>query len=470
MKKYITLLLLLTIFNLLLTGCKQPSYVNHDENPSTIESSTTLTSNEMPLKHDDGRSIVTLSVYYPGEDIRQAVTVFNQSNPDYYVELLSGVGDDNAPSINRITAGEYWTRETLDIFAGKGPDIFTKTLLSEYNTYIEKGVLEDLTPYIEKDLKPDDYLPSSLYAYAREDKIYALESGFSLALSVGSKDIFGDMEGWTFSEMQKILKENSHISVYRNDYSVSGAGSFLSDYLAYGNPDYTDFETLRKCIEFDKNRCLRLAEGEKVILGENVLVENITLSNALEWADYEALYEKELTPVGYIDEQNTGIFHNGFGWSINAASKQKEGAWAFLRFLLSEEFQREYNTSQFSPLKCLLEEQLDYYSTPIEASYFDMELNDTVSYKGHILKKTSNEYWRQHQYWKDIYIEGLSEEQIRQIHELINRSRPISSTYDVTLNTLIQEEASAYFNNSRSLDDVMKNIENRVTLYLAEQE
>ena len=124
MKKYITLLLLLTIFNLLLTGCKQPSYVNHDENPSTIESSTTLTSDEMPLKHDDGRSIVTLSVYYPGEDIRQAVTVFNQSNPDYYVELLSGVGDDNAPSINRITAGEYWTRETLDIFAGKGPDIF----------------------------------------------------------------------------------------------------------------------------------------------------------------------------------------------------------------------------------------------------------------------------------------------------------------------------------------------------------
>ena len=110
MKKYITLLLLLTIFNLLLTGCKQPSYVNHDENPSTIESSTTLTSDEMPLKHDDGRSIVTLSVYYPGEDIRQAVTVFNQSNPDYYVELLSGVGDDNAPSINLITAGEYWTR------------------------------------------------------------------------------------------------------------------------------------------------------------------------------------------------------------------------------------------------------------------------------------------------------------------------------------------------------------------------
>lgn len=343
-------------------------------------------------------------------------------------------------------------------------------MVSEYTTYIEKGVLEDLTPYIERDLCPEDYLESSLFAYAREGKVYALESGFCLAFSVGSKDIFGNMEGWTFAEMQKILQDNPHISVYNNDYSVDGVGSSLSDYLSYGNPDYTDFDTLRRCIEFDKNRRIRLAEGEKVILGENVLVENITLSNALEWADYEILYEKELAPVGYVDELNTGIFHNGFGWSINAASKQKEGAWEFLKFLLSEEFQREYNTSQFSPLKCLLEEQFDYYSTPIDSSYYDMEKDETVTYQGHLLPKSSNEYWRQHQYWKDIYIECLTEEQIRQVRQLIDRSRPVSSTHNATLNALILEEADAYFKNTRSLEDVMKNIENRVTLYLEEQE
>ncbi len=469
MKKYITLLLLFTFFNLFLTGCnKSPSATTENSLPSGLK--TSLTSDEIPLTHEDGRSIVTLSVYFPSEEIRHAVTIFNQSNPDYYVELLCGFSTDNTPSINQITAGEYWAQETLEIFACKGPDIFTKTLVSEYNTYIEKGVMEDLTPYIERDLNPDDYLTSSLYAYARDGKIYALESSFILAFSVGSKDVFGNMEGWTFSDMQKILKANSHISVYRNDYSVTGSGSFLSDYLAYGNPDYTDFDTLRNCIEFDKTRRIHLTAEEPAILGENVLVENITLSNPLEWADYEALYGKELTPVGYVDEQNTGIFHNGFGWSINSSSKQKEGAWAFLHFLLSEEYQRQYNTSQFSPLKCLLEEQFDYYSTPIEASYYDMELNETVSYKGHVLKKASNEYWRQNQYWKDIYIERLSEEQIQTIRQLIDRSRPTTSTYNTTLNTLIQEEASAYFNNSRSLDDVMKNIENRITLYLEEQE
>lgn len=470
MKKYITLLLLFTFINLFITGCNQPAHTTNQEPPSQTGVESSKHSNETPLKHGDGRSIVTLSVYYPGEDIRKAVTLFNQNNPDYYVELLSGAGDDNAPSINRITAGEYWTQETLDIFAGKGPDIFTKTLVSEYNTYIEKGVLEDLTPYIDRDLNPEDYLASSLYAYAREGKVYALESGFCLAFSVGSKDIFGNKEGWTFSEMQKVIQENSHIPVYHNDYSVAGVGSFLIDYLSYGNPDYTDFDTLRKCIEFDKNRRTRLDEGEKVILGENVLVENITLTNVLEWADYNVLYGKELTPIGYVDELNTGIFHNGFGWSINAASNQKEGAWAFLKFLLSEEYQRDYNTSQFSPLKCLLEEQFDYYSTPIEASYYDMERDETITYQGHLLPKSSNEYWRQHQNWKDIYIECLSEEQILQVRKLIDRSRPISSSHNETLNALILEEADAYFKNIRSLDDVMNNIENRVTLYLEEQE
>lgn len=93
-----------------------------------------------------------------------------------------------------------------------------------------------------------------------------------------------------------------------------------------------------------------------------------------------------------------------------------------------------------------------------------------VTYQGHLLPKSSNEYWRQHQYWKDIYIECLTKEQILQVRDLIDRSRPISSNYNAALNTLILEEADAYFNNSRSLDDVMQNIENRVTLYLEEQE
>lgn len=425
-------------------------------------------SDEAPALSEDGRIIVTLSVYSPDEATRQAVMAFNETNPDYYVELLFGIDVTEVQSINRISATDYWNREMLEIFAGKGPDIFTKTLQSSYNEYVEKGVMEDLTPYINRDLNPDDYLASSLYAYAKDGKIYALESGFVLSLSVGNRKILGERKGWTFAEMKNFMQTNPQIHIYEN--SSGGVGDLLRQYLSKGNPDYTDFKTLRSCISFDKSHAKRLVQGEPTKPGENVMVTDIVISNPLDWADYDVLYGNILTPIGFIDEVNTGVFHDGFGWSINAASKQKEGAWAFLKFLLSEEYQRQYNTSQFSPLKCLLEEQFNYYSTPIAGSYFDSKLQEMVSYQGHLLPIASQAHMQQNGYWKDIYIECLTPEQIQLVRDLIDRSRPISATHDATLNDIILEEADAYFKDSRSLDDVMQNIENRVTLYLEERE
>ena len=470
MKKDGILFLLSCLLLILLCSCRESETGLSPEGKESSEDGQALLrdSDEAPVLSEDGRIIVTLSVYSPDEATRQAVMAFNETNPDYYVELLFGIDVTEVQSINRISATDYWNREMLEIFAGKGPDIFTKTLQSSYNEYVEKGVMEDLTPYINRDLNPDDYLASSLYAYARDGNVYAVESGFTLALSVGSSDLLGHRKGWTLVDMQKIMQENPQIHIYQNSYG--GVGAFLSDYLTYGNPDYADFDTLRSCIEFDKSHPKRLSRDEPVIPGENVLVEDIVISKVLDWADYDTMYGKTLTPVGFIDEQNTGVFHDGFGWSINAASKQKEGAWAFLKFLLSEEYQREFNTSRFSPLKSLLEEQFEYYSTPLEGSYFDSKLQEMVTYQGHVLMEASQAHMQQNGYWKDIYIECLTPEQIQLVRDLIDRSRPISATHDVTLNNIIMEEADAYFKDYRSLDDVMKNIENRVTLYLEERE
>lgn len=471
MKKQNFLFLLSLLLILLLCSCQkqQGTALSQDSKEPSDDSQSLFPSNdENPSLSEDGRIRVTLSVYSPDEATRQAVIAFNETNSDYYVELVFGFDVTDGPSINHISATDYWNQEMLDIFAGKGPDIFTKTLQSSYGEYVEKGVMEDLAPYIKRDLNPDDYLESSLYAYARDGKIYALESGFVLSLSVGNRKLLGDRKGWTFAEMQKIMQDNPQISIYEN--SSGGVGDFLQKYLTKGNPDYTDFDTLRSCIEFDKNHAKRLIHDEPIKPGENVMVTDVLLSNPLDWADYEALYGDCLTPVGFVDERNTGVFHDGFGWSINAASKQKEGAWAFLKFLLSEEYQRALDTSRFSPLKCLLEEQFDYYSTPLDGGYYDNKLQEMVYYQGHVLPAASQEHMRQNGYWKDIYIECLTPEQIQLVRDLIDRSRPISASIDTTLNNIILEEAGAYFKDSRSLDDVMQNIENRVTLYLEEQE
>ena len=414
-------------------------------------------------RHEDGRAIVTLSVFHANQEIEAALVAFNQQNSEYYIELITAQDD--------MTYKDYIERELIEISAGKGPDLFTKTLQSDFCTYVDKGVIEDLSPYIERDLNKTDYLESSLYAYAKEGKVYAIESSFTLSLLAGSQDILGELEGWNLPQLLELMNENPEFHIFQN----ASTGVFLKNYLGYGSPDYTDYETLRECLAFDKAHSTELPSDVPAIPGQSVLVEHISIMNALDWADYEALYEQELTPVGYISTQQTGIFHNGTGWSINGASKQKEGAWAFLRFLLSEEYQREYIRG-FSPRVDLLEEQLMFYSKPMTYSYFDestdKEYTGTV---GHTLVRTSNATEITQAFIEEhgtacIQIDCMSDKQLQTVRKLINSSYVPCFDWDVTAQNIIYEEAAYYFHGERSLDEVMNNIENRMNIYFSETE
>ena len=121
--KYSLLLLLNLLF---LTSCG---------GTPTQEASTAgkITENEDVSYSDDGyseddRSIVTLSIFVVTDEINQAVVAFNQNNSEYYVEIQTGE--------KGMTAEEFWAREMIEISTGKGPDIFTKTQQSTFNTYI----------------------------------------------------------------------------------------------------------------------------------------------------------------------------------------------------------------------------------------------------------------------------------------------------------------------------------------------
>ena len=167
-----------------------------------------------------------------------------------------------------------------------------------------------------------------------------------------------------------------------------------------------------------------------------------------------------------MNEQKEGILHSSIAWSINAASKQKEGAWAFLRFLLSEEYQREYHSeAPFSPLKAIFLEQLEFYSKPITTTFYNEELNETITItQNHTLSKASGTLD------EIIEIEQMTEKQLQTVVDMIESAKVNCFTWDQTAIQIITEEAQAYFMNQRSLDDVMANIQNRMDLYISEKQ
>lgn len=458
-RRILSILSLLCTF--LLVGCGKDNIDTTTSKPDKEQTAVTtentfFTKEEDVPRHEDGRAIVTLSSFIVNDELSSAVVAFNQSNSEYYVEILSA---DRGTSVS-----DYWDRENIEIAAGKGPDLFSKNSNTVFMTYIEKDLIEDLAPYIERDINKEDYLENSLYAYAKDGKVYAVEPYFSVSFLAGSKEMLGDRTGWNLAEVTAIIEAHPELITFE---SYSSPGGFLHNYLGHSAVDYTDYEKIKACIEFDKAYSKDLPNNTPDIPGQTVLVTNVDLRSPLGWADCEALYQQDLTPIGYVNEQQEGIIHSSIGLSINANSKQKEGAWAFLRFLLSEEYQREIKPNYyFSPLKALLEEQIEYYSKPITNTFYVEELGQEITTtQNHTLSRASGA-----NYMETVEIECMTAEQLQTVRDLVARSKVNCFNWDETAIQIITEEADAYFNDKRSLEDVMANIKNRMDLYVSEQQ
>ncbi|MDE5679106.1 MAG: extracellular solute-binding protein [Lachnospiraceae bacterium] len=140
-------------------------------------------------KDGDEKKIVTLDIGEPSPQMQAAIDRFNAGNDTYCVEVVDNTGVTDVISVRAVK-----------LTAGDGPDIFVAGADTHFQEYVEKGVLEDLKPYIEADLKEEEYLTELLYAYERDGKVYAIETEFQIIGMIGAKEIFGDMEGWTPQE------------------------------------------------------------------------------------------------------------------------------------------------------------------------------------------------------------------------------------------------------------------------------
>ena len=374
--------------------------------------------------------------------MQEAVIAFNQNSDKYRIEV-PGWED----------AEYYGLRRDTELMTGGGADILMVAGSTHFSDYADRGILEDLKPYIEADLDEDAYLENILYAFEKEGKVYAIETGVSVTLLAGSKEILGEREGWTFEELKEIMEANPQITSYRNTEPMN----ILRDcWLIGGGIEPDDYDTLRECLLFAKEYGNLLGAGEEAVPGENVLVVDLQMNAPLSLANWEAKYGNELCLIGYPNVDRQGIRAGDEGLSINAASENKEGAWEFLKFLLSEEYQRGLQY-KFPILKSAYEEMLCKYGQPENYEVYVPELGETV--------EVTNGYLLPH----GGYIDYMTEEQLETVDELIEKCTADRWGTDYGSWNIIYEEAPSYFSGDKTLDEVMVIIENRVELHLNEK-
>ncbi|MBR1865285.1 MAG: extracellular solute-binding protein, partial [Lachnospiraceae bacterium] len=179
-----------------------------------------------------GRQTITYAAYGVSDATKRAAMEFNQKNKDYKIEFKDYT-DEEDPSAKMLT----------DIMAGNVPDIISISILPiSAEQCVEKGLLEDLTPYYEKDplVQMDDIIHSVWEAMKIDGKLYYVTPYFSIKSIVGKTKDVGTGSGWTLDELKALLDKKGEGVI---PFDTESKADMLSDFLSNGITDFVDWQT-----------------------------------------------------------------------------------------------------------------------------------------------------------------------------------------------------------------------------------
>ena len=440
--------------------------LNTSQQKKQLEVYTKLNPEDMKAK-----KTIVFAGYNVTNQLRTVARKFNQTHNDCRIQIK--IYDDQND--------EERTRLGLDITTGKVPDVFSISALGiPMNQLVKKGILEDLTPYFEKDsvVHMADVEPSVLEGMKINEKLYGIAPYFSLWSAACKSSDVGKMTGWTFEEMKEILSEKGDGAiamdcVEKQEILYNFLVGNMSDYMDWDsgkcNFDSQEFQELLEFCnegvsvsqgidkEYDElsNQIARKIQQGKVLMvvNQNVVVDEIQMAREELGSD--------ITYIGIPEEDRKGsyfIFSEQYG--IYAGSDVKEEAWEFIRMVMDSEYQAnaDYINSGFYPtrtdclnwkLKALMatEAYEDEYGNWIEPM-------ETVSWE-----TPSGLQFR---------TGPASQEDIDLIHDLIDRTDKALTIDEDSMN-IIMEEAQTYFDGQKSVKKVADIIQKRVTTYVNEQ-
>lgn len=402
------------------------------------------------------RKTITFAGVYMNEELKMAAIEFNRTNKDYRIELLD---------YNEVEVAEE--KMNADIAAGKIPDIYDfscQDMMRE--NFAAKGMLEDLMPYIEKDeeISEEDFCPTMLEAMKMGDKLYSFSPSFSIVTIIGKSSVVGENIGWTFEDMKAVLQEHGNAKLFSDNDRMSRLFSFehtFNDFIDWENGSCSfDSSNFKDVLEFCKDGTagegVREDTDVRAYQNNEILLEDIYVKK-----DWIGLHKKEfgedITYIGYPNKDKTG----GYFWfysevGISSKSEVKEGAWQFVRMLMTRDYQSKRSE--------------DYDGMPIRKDSLEMmekALMATEKYTDELGRPVYPLDSSASFGGFEVEIKPLPQEDIDQFNDLIAHIhvRSFSNRY---ISEIIEEEVQPYFAGEKDVDTTADIIQSRITTYINE--
>ena len=399
----------------------------------------------------DDREVLTMYGFGVDEEYRKAASEFNQSSDEYRIEVL----EEEGAGIEDMAA-----RLETQLMSGQGADLLLVSNWAWFRDYAENGYLEDLMPYIQRDLNPEDYVQSALFAYRKGEAVYAMEGSFALTLLVTDAQFTQGASDWTVEDFYRLARE-SGISRLGNGLDRRAV---LIQCLKWLGEGVYDRELVRQSILFAEQYGMDpsaasedRAEGKP---GRDYMIQEVTLTSPLSLADIQEYYGENIVFMGYPGMQGAKVIHANFdAVSINKSSGHKDGAWAFIRFLLGREYQFTMDGTGFPLWKEAYEARIAYYRRPKTYDVYLPEAGGIITVENkHTLPRSMSE------------IESMSEEQIRLLDRLVEESKVNIWEAETNAVNIILEEAESYYRGDKDVEQVLDVILSRLEMYRGERE
>lgn len=434
------------------------------------------------------KKILTLASLTSDSNMQRDIISFNKTNTEYRIQLktyldYSTMSDADWENYDQFLS-DATTRMLNDITGSNPPDIICFSNSGSglsLNTLAEKGVLEEITPYLEAaGYKLDDFVEGVVSSYKVNDKVYTLPGRFSIQTLLADSAIVGEKEGWTLEEALEIIKNLPEGMSY-SEYDTQE--NFLATCLAYGYENFID-EVNGTC-EFDSEDFKAILEIAKTFPeeydysadtpsspiriqnGELLVID--TYISSLEEIQVSQAYFGDKTPtyIGYPGVGGNGALINGLQgtYAICSKSEYKSAAADFIVALITEPYDADdWQSYGFPSLKSELDK---YITEEITVRYITDENGDPIlDEDGNPMTEGSGGGfgWGD---WSYEYRQSTQEDADVLMH-LVENAQTLSVSTANKIFTMIYEEAAFYFNGQKSVDEVAQIIQNRVGLYLME--
>ncbi len=404
---------------------------------------------------------------YDNSEIRQNITQYQKANPDVFVNLEVGITEDNG-----ITASDALKTLGTEIMAGNGPDLLVLDGMP-VDSYIEKGLLEDVSDLVESSEGLFDNLISAM---KQDGKLYCVPLRIGLPLVEAETSYLDKIQDLTTladvaEEMKASDSEMLVLSKYTNG-AMLAAQLYDACSPAWVKEDgtvdqkkleefYTQIARIFDRDEYDEINMNLMGMGDISLhdyqssIGGGVLelyCDKIMLNmgNITNLATLSMLYtvnqDKEGYGFKYLNGQAENAFLPKIMVGINSKSEQKEEAGGFLQFLLTKEAQKADQATGLPVQEQAFDELCDAWSD--DGSIGVGDANDPDSFLQMDMKKPD-------QAAIDQLKEYICQADTPAISNEIIREAVLKQADDCVLEKITPEKAA-------------KEVVNQVNLYLAE--